>query len=81
MFNQINPIFEMYCSRILQGRGLGFHTLISLSNSCKDSQFLIFRGTMAHILGPRNLKSDRLDAIVCRFYIFPPELVSLWLGS
>ena len=42
-------------SYILQGQTSGFHTLISLLNSCKDLVFLIFWGTMAHILGPRNL--------------------------
>ena len=56
MFNQIKAIFATYFSHILQVQALGFHTfIISLLNSCKDSQFLIFRGTRAHILGPRNL--------------------------
>ena len=49
-FNQMT-----YFLHILQGQAFGFHTLISFLNSCKDLQFLIFWGTMAHILGPRNL--------------------------
>ena len=42
MFNQMKPIFATYFLHILQGQALGFHTLISLLNSCKDLQFLIF---------------------------------------
>ena len=40
---------------ILQENTSGFHILINLSNSCKDLRFLIFWGTMAYILGPKNL--------------------------
>ena len=54
-FNQMKLIFTTYFLHILQGKALGFHTLISFLNSCKDLQFLIFWGTMAHILGPMNL--------------------------
>ena len=39
---------------VLKWQGLGFHTLISPIDSCKDLQFLIFWGTMAHIVGPGN---------------------------
>ena len=42
MFNQIKSIFATYFSHILQGQASGYHTLISLLNSCKDLQFLIF---------------------------------------
>ena len=42
MFNQIKAMFAMYFSHIMQGQASGFHTLISLLNSCKDLQFLIF---------------------------------------
>ena len=42
MFNQIKAIFATYFSHILQGQASIFHTLISLLNSCKDLQFLIF---------------------------------------
>ena len=56
MFNQMKPIFGTYFLHILQGQASGFHTLISFLNSCKDLQFLIFLGNMAHILGPRNFK-------------------------
>ena len=55
MFNQMKPIFATYFLRILQGQVSGFHTLNSFINCCKGLQFLIFWGTMAHILGPRNL--------------------------
>ena len=54
-FNRMKPIFATYFLHILQGQALSFHTLISFLNSCKDLQFLIFWGTMTHILGPRNL--------------------------
>ena len=60
MFNKIKPIYTIYFLHILQGQVLGFHTLISLLNSCKDLQFLIFLGTMPHILGPRNLTDWKL---------------------
>ena len=55
MFNQTKPIFATYFLRILQGQPLGLYTLISPLNSRKDLQFLIFQGTMTHILGPMNL--------------------------
>ena len=55
MFNQIKAIFAKYFWHILQGQASGFRTFISLLNSCKDLQFLIFSGTRAHILGLRNL--------------------------
>ena len=55
MFNQIKAIFAKYFLHILKGQASGFHTLISLLNSCKDLQFLIFWATRSHILGPRNL--------------------------
>ena len=55
MFNQMKSIFAAYFLHILQGQSSGFHTLICFLNSCKDLQFLIFWGTMARILGPRNL--------------------------
>ena len=42
MFNQMKPIFTTYFLLIPQGRASGFHTLISLLNSCNDLQFLIF---------------------------------------
>ena len=57
-------IFATYFLHILQGQALGFHTLISFLNSCKDLQFLIFWGTMAHILGG-SYEFDRRYAIVC----------------
>ena len=60
MFDQIKAIFGTYFLHILQAQTSGFHTLISLLNSCKDLQFLIFWGTMAHILGPRNLTDWKL---------------------
>ena len=60
MFNQIKSIFATYFSHILQGQASVFHTLISLLNSCKDLQFLIFSGTRAHVLGPRNLADWKL---------------------
>ena len=52
MFNQIKATYFLH---ILEGQASGFHTLISLLNSYKNLQFLIFWGTRAHILGPRNL--------------------------
>ena len=52
MFNQIKATYFLH---ILEGQTSGFHTLISLLNSYKNLQFLIFWGTRAHILGPRNL--------------------------
>ena len=55
-FNQMKPIFATYFWHNLQGQVLGFHTLISFLRSCKDLQFLVFWGTIAYILGPRNLK-------------------------
>ena len=55
MFNQIKAIFATYFSHILQVQASGFHTFISLLNSCKDLQFSMFWDTRAHILGPRNL--------------------------
>ena len=55
MLNQMKPIFATYFLNILQGQASGFHTLISFLNSCKNLQFLKFWGSMAHILGPRNL--------------------------
>ena len=55
MFNQMKTIFATYFSHILQVQTSGFHTFISPLNSCKDLQFLIFWGTRAHILSPRNL--------------------------
>ena len=67
MFNQMTTIFAAYFLHILQGQASDFHTLISLLNSCKDLQFLIIWGIMAHAM----------DVIVCYFYIFPPELASL----
>ena len=60
MFNQIKAIFATYFSHILQGQASGFHTLISLLNSCKDLQFLIFCGTKAHILSLINLTDWKL---------------------
>ena len=54
-FNQMKPIFATHFLRILQGQASGFHTFISLLNSCKDLQFLILWDTMAYILGRRNL--------------------------
>ena len=42
MLNQIKGIFATYFSHVLQGQASGFHTLISLLNSCKDLEFLIF---------------------------------------
>ena len=43
MFNQIKAIFATYFSHILQGQVSGFHTLISLLNSCKDLRLLYFQ--------------------------------------
>ena len=60
MFNEIKPISATYFLHILQGQASGFHTLISLLNSCKDLQFLIFWGTMVHILGHRSLTHWKL---------------------
>ena len=57
MFNQIKAT---YFSHILQGQASGYHTLISLLNSYKDLQFLVFWGARAHILGPRNLTDWKL---------------------
>ena len=50
----IKAIFTTHFSQILQEQASDFHTLISLLNSCKDLQFLIFSGTSPHILGLRN---------------------------
>ena len=55
MFNQIKAIFPTYFLHNLQGHVSGFLPLISLLNSRKDLQFLIFWCTRAHILLPRNL--------------------------
>ena len=55
MFYQTKPIFATRFLHILQVLASGFHTLISLLNSCKNLQFLIFWCTITHILGPRNL--------------------------
>ena len=55
VLNQMKSIFPTYVLHILQGQASGFHTLISLLNSCKDLQFFIFQRTMANTLGPRNL--------------------------
>ena len=60
MFDQIKPIFATYFSHILQGPASGFHTLISLLNSCEDLKLLFFCGTRADILGPRNLTGWKL---------------------
>ena len=60
MFNQIKPIFATYFSYILQEQASGFHTLINLLNSYQDLQILMFWGTRAHILGPRNLTDWKL---------------------
>ena len=60
MLNEIKPIFATYLLHILQGQASGFHTLISLLNSCKDLQLLIFWGTMVHISGPSNLLDWKL---------------------
>ena len=49
IFNQVKPIFATYFLHILLGQTSAFHALISLLNSCKNLQFLIFWGTMAHI--------------------------------
>ena len=51
----MKPIFAMYFLHILQGQASGFHILISFLKSCKNFRFLIFWGTIAHILGPRDL--------------------------
>ena len=67
MFNQMKPIFATHFLRILQGQASGFHTFISLLNSCKDLQFLIFLGTMAHILSPRNLTDWMPQCVVFIF--------------
>ena len=42
MFNQMKPIFATYFLYILQRQASGFHSLISLLNSCKDLQCLTF---------------------------------------
>ena len=42
IFNQMKPTFAKYFVHILQEQASGFHTLISLLNSTKDLQFLIF---------------------------------------
>ena len=60
MFNQIKAIFAAYFLHILQGQASGFHTLISLLNSCRDLQFLIFSGIRPHISGLRNLADWKL---------------------
>ena len=67
MFNQMKPIFATCFLHILQGQTLAFHTLISLLNSCKDSQFLIFLDTMTHSLGPTNLTDWMPQCVVFIF--------------
>ena len=42
MINHMKPKFATYFLYIQQGPASGFHTLISLLNSWKDLQFLIF---------------------------------------
>ena len=73
-FNQMKSIFATYFLKILQGQALGFHTLISFLNSCKDLQFLFFEGpwSISWVLG-----IERLYATVCCFYVFPSELAGL----
>ena len=53
MLNQTKPIFATHCLQILQGQALGFHTLITLLNSCKDLQFLILY--ICSVIGLQNL--------------------------
>ena len=65
----MKPIFATHFLRILQGQASGFHTFISLLNSCKDLQFLIFWDTMAHILGPINLIDWMPWCIVFAFFL------------
>ena len=59
MFNKMKPIYA-HSARA----GLGFSYLISLSISCKDSEFLIF-------LILRLYESDRLDVKSLWFLYFP----------
>ena len=75
MFNQTIPIFAIYLFAHLAVAGFGFPYF---NQSLKFLQgFLVFN--FLWYRGPclRCQESDRLDNIVCHFYIFPPELHSL----
>ena len=75
MFNQMKPISATCILHILQWQASAFHTLISPLNSCKDSLFAMFWGTMAHILIPRNLTDCMSWCVVFLFFLLN------WLDS
>ena len=63
MLNQTKPIFATHCLQILQGQALGFHTLITLLNSCKDLQFSIATVfNIIHMVSHRSTELSRVTA-------------------
>ena len=71
MFSQMKPMFATYFLHILQGQAWCFHTLVSFLNLKSLTVFLYFEVPWT-ISGSQEF--DRLDGIVCCFYVFSSEL-------